>query len=138
MEYWSHAPLPEGDPGKDAAGLTELRQPPEEEVEFSSDSSVGSESEVEITGTSGPSTMAALKRKMRHAVKKIPLSKAGLTAVQRSLRSSTPKGTSKVRGASAPVTPGLQKDINRAIIYMPGSSHTYIQQNELYITAHIT
>ena len=29
-----------------------------------------------------------------------------------------------------PVTPGLQKDINRAIIYVPGSSHTYIQQNE--------
>jgi len=36
------------------------------------------------------------------------------------------------------VTPGLQKDINRAIIYVPGSSHTYIQQNEQYITAHIT
>ena len=24
------------------------------------------------------------------------------------------------------VTPGLQKDINQAIIYVPGSSHTYI------------
>ena len=36
------------------------------------------------------------------------------------------------------VTPGLQKDINRAIIYVPGSSHTYIQQNEQYIIAHIT
>ena len=31
---------------------------------------------------------------------------------------------------SATVTPGLQKDINRAIIYVPGSSHMYIQQNE--------
>ena len=30
------------------------------------------------------------------------------------------------------------KDINRAIIYVPGSSHTYIQQNEQYIIAHIT
>ena len=39
---------------------------------------------------------------------------------------------------SVGVTPGLQKDINRAIIYVPGSSHTYIQQNEQYITAHIT
>ena len=38
----------------------------------------------------------------------------------------------------ATVTPDLQKDINRAIIYVPGSSHTYIQQNEQYITAHIT
>ena len=36
------------------------------------------------------------------------------------------------------VTPGLQKDINRAIIYIPESSHTYIQQNEQIITAHIT
>ena len=36
------------------------------------------------------------------------------------------------------VTPGLQKYINRTIIYVPGSSHTYIQQNEQYITAHIT
>ena len=26
----------------------------------------------------------------------------------------------------------------RAIIYVPGSSHTYIQQNEQYIIAHIT
>jgi hypothetical protein len=46
----------------------------------------------------------------------------------------------KGRGVAdwAGVTPGLQKDINRAIIYVPGSSHTYIQQNEQYITAHIT
>src|SRR6185312_7798358 len=36
------------------------------------------------------------------------------------------------------VTPGLQKVINRAVIYVPGSSHTYIQQNEQYIIAHIT
>ena len=39
---------------------------------------------------------------------------------------------------SSSVTPGLQKDINRAIIYVPGSSHTYIQQNEQYITTYIT
>ena len=36
------------------------------------------------------------------------------------------------------VTPGLQKNINRVIIYVLGSSHMYIQQNEQYITAHIT
>ena len=58
--------------------------------------------EVEITGASGPQSSAAPRRKTRHAVKKIPLSKVGLTMAQRSLRSSTPKGTSKVRGASAP------------------------------------
>ena len=35
------------------------------------------------------------------------------------------------------VTPSLQKDINRAIIYVPGSSHTYIQQND-NISQHIS
>ena len=102
MEYWSPAPLSEGDPGKDPAAPAELCQPAEEEIEFSSDSSVGSESEVEITGASGPLSSAAPRRKTRCAVKKIPLSKVGLMVVQQSLRSSTCKGTSKVRGASAP------------------------------------
>ena len=102
MEYWSPTPLPEGDPGKDAAAPAELRQLAKEEIEFSFDSSVGSESEVEITGASGPPSSAAPRRKMCHAVKKIPLSKAGLAAAQQSLRSSTRKRTSKVRGASAP------------------------------------
>ena len=89
MEYWSPTPLPEGDPGKDAAAPAELRQPAEEEVEFSSDSSMGIESEVEITGASGLPSSAAPRRKMRHAVKKILLSKAGLTATQRALGSLT-------------------------------------------------
>jgi hypothetical protein len=86
----------------DAAAPAELRQPTEEEIEFSSDSSMGSESEVEITGASWPPSSAVPRRKARLAIKKIPLSKVGLTAAQRSLMSSTPKGTSKVRGASAP------------------------------------
>jgi hypothetical protein len=63
---------------------------------------MASESEAEITGASGPPSSVAPRRKTHHAMKKIPLLKAGLMAVQRSLRSSTPKGTSKVRGASAP------------------------------------
>ena len=46
MEYWSPASLLEGDPGKDAAAPSELRQLAEEEAEFSSDSSVGSEPKV--------------------------------------------------------------------------------------------
>ena len=74
----------------------------EEEIEFSSDSFVGSDSEVEITGASGLPSSAAPRRKTHRAVKKIPLSKAGLAAAQQSLRSSTRRGTSKVRGASAP------------------------------------
>ena len=71
MEYWSPAHLPEGDPGKDAAAPAELRQPAEEEAEFSSDSSVGSELEVEITGASGRPPLAALRRKTRRTIKKI-------------------------------------------------------------------
>ena len=73
LEYWSPAPLPEGDPGKDAAAPAELRQPTEEEAEFSSDSSMGSEPEVEISGASGPPPSAALRREMRRTVKKIHL-----------------------------------------------------------------
>ena len=60
LEYWSPAPLPEGNPGKDAAAPAELRQPAEEEAGFSSYSSVGSETEMEITGASGPPPSAAL------------------------------------------------------------------------------
>jgi len=102
LEYWSPAPLPEGDPGKDASAPAELRQPVDKEIEFSSHSSVGSELEVEITGASGPPSSAAPRRKTRRAVRKIPLSKAGLTVAQQSLRRSTYKETSMVRGASAP------------------------------------
>jgi hypothetical protein len=102
LEYWSLAPLPEGDNGKDTSAPAELRQPAEEEIEFSSDSSVGSELEVEITGASGPPSSAAPRRKTHRAVKKISLSNAGLAVAQQSLRSSTRKGTSKVWGASAP------------------------------------
>ena len=101
LEYWSPAPLPEGDPGKDAAAPADLCQQAEEEAEFSSDSLVRSELEVEITGASGPPSSAALGRKMRRAVRKIQLSKVGLAAVQQALKSSTRKGASKVRGASA-------------------------------------
>ena len=57
---------------------------------------------MEITGASGPPSSAALGRKTRHAVRKIQLSKARLAAAQQALKSSTRKGASKVRGASAP------------------------------------
>ena len=101
MEYWSPAPLPEGDPRKDAPAPVELQQSAEEEAEFSSDSSVGSEPKVEITGASGPPPSATSGRKTRCTVKKIQLSKAGLAAAQE-LKSSTRKGVSNVQGASAP------------------------------------
>ena len=77
LEYWSPAPLPEGDPEKDVAAPAELHQPAEVEAEFSSDSSMGSEPEVEITAASGPPPLAALRRKTRRAIKKIQLLKLG-------------------------------------------------------------
>jgi hypothetical protein len=102
LEYWSPAPLLVGEPGKHAATPAELRQSAKQEAEFSSDSFVGSEPEVEITGASGPPPSVAQMRKTRRAVKKIQLSKARLAAAQQMLRSSTRKGASKVRGASVP------------------------------------
>ena len=102
LEYWSPAPLPEGDPRKDAPAPVELQQPAEEEAEFSSDSSVGSEPEVEITGASGLPTSGALGRKTHRVVRKIQESKPGLVLEQQAVKSSTCRGTSKVRGASAP------------------------------------
>ena len=42
---------------------------------------------MEITGASGPPSSAAPRRKMHRAVRKIPLSKAGLTAAQQSMGS---------------------------------------------------
>ena len=61
-----------------------------------------SEPEVEITGASGPPSSATLGRKTRRATRKIQLSKAQLATAQLALKSSTRKGASKVRGASAP------------------------------------
>jgi hypothetical protein len=75
-------------------------------MEFSSDSSMGSESEVEITEASGPQTATGPRRKTRRTVKKIPLSKAGLTVAECATRSSTPRGAGKVRGASVPPDTG--------------------------------
>ena len=97
---------------------------------FSSDSCVGSEPEVEITEASGQPTAAAPKSKTRRATRKIPLSKVGLTVAERSLMNSTPKGASKVRGASAlPVTtavgsatagPQAEKEVVQGMCQMRG------------------
>ena len=57
---------------------------------------------MEITRASGLPSSAAPRRKARRAVRKTPLSKAGLMAAQQSLKTSTHNGTRKVRGASVP------------------------------------
>jgi hypothetical protein len=48
------APLPEGDHGKEIEPSVELEKPVEDVLEYSSDSSIRSGSDVEITGASGP------------------------------------------------------------------------------------
>ena len=84
LEFWSPAPLPEGDAGKDAAAPANLKMSKAADLEVSSDSSVGDGSDVEVIGVSAPPTVP---RRRRRAVRKIPASKAGL-------RSALPKGGS--------------------------------------------
>ena len=75
LEFWSPAPLPEGDAGKDTVAPADLKKPEAADLEVSSDSSVGDGSDVEVTGASAP---PAAPRRRRRAVRKIPASKAGL------------------------------------------------------------
>jgi len=48
----------------------ELREPAEDELDFSSDSSIGSDSEVEIVGAMGPSIMSSPMKRKKWAVSK--------------------------------------------------------------------
>ena len=50
LEFWSPAPLPEGDAGKDAATPANLKEPEADDLEASSDSSVEGDSDVEVVG----------------------------------------------------------------------------------------
>ena len=84
QEFWSPAPLPEGDVGKDAAAPADLKKPEAEDLEVSSDSSIGDGSDVEVVGVNAP---PPAPRRRRRAVRKIPTSKAGL-------KSALPKGGS--------------------------------------------
>ena len=80
LEFWSPAPLPEGDPGKNVMPPTELRKLEGEELEVSSYSSVGNELEVEITGASGPTPAGGAPKKRRRAIRKILISRIGAGA----------------------------------------------------------
>ena len=90
LEFWSPAPLPEGDAGKDAAAPADLKKPEAVDLELSSNSSIGEGSDVEVVGVSTP---PAAPRRRRCAVKKTPASKAGL-------RSAQPKGGSAAASRS--------------------------------------
>ena len=52
LEFWSPAPLLEGDAGKDATTPSDLKKPEVADLEVSSDSSIGDESDVEVVGAS--------------------------------------------------------------------------------------
>ena len=54
LEFWSPAPLPEGDAGKDTAAPADLKKPEVADLEVSSDSSIGGESDVVVIGASVP------------------------------------------------------------------------------------
>ena len=90
LELWSPASLSEGDAGKDAATSADLKKPEAAVLEVSFDSSIGDESDVEVVGASAP---PAAPRRRRHAIRKIPASKAGL-------RSALPKGGSATASRS--------------------------------------
>ena len=77
LEYWFPAPLSEGDPGKNIAPPVELREPVGEELEFSSNSFMGTEPEVGITGASGPPLAGGPMKKRWHAMRKISASRLG-------------------------------------------------------------
>ena len=75
LEFWSPAPLPEGDAGKDAAAPADLKKPEAANLEVSSNSSIGDGSDVEVVGASVP---PAAPRRRRRAIRKILASKSSL------------------------------------------------------------
>ena len=89
LEFWSLAPLPEGEAGKDTTAPDDLKKPEAADLEVSSDSSIGDGSDVEVVGVSAP---PAAPRRRRHAVRKIPASKAGLWSALPREAPSPPRG----------------------------------------------
>ena len=90
LEFWSPVPLLEGNAEKDAATSADLKKPEAADLEVSSDSSSEDGSDVEVVGVNAP---PAAPRRRRHAVRKVPASKAGL-------RSALPKGGSAASSRS--------------------------------------
>ena len=59
QEFWSPAPQPEGDAGKDATAPTNLKEPEVTDLEASFDSSIGGESDIEVVGATVPPNPSA-------------------------------------------------------------------------------
>jgi len=65
VKYWSPAPHPEEDAGKNAVAPTNLKEPEAADLEMSSDSSIRDESDVEVTGATAPPHPPASARHRR-------------------------------------------------------------------------
>ena len=76
LEFWSLAPLPEGDAGKEAAAPANLRKLEATDLEMSSNSPVAGDSDIEVLGGTAP---PSAPRWRRRAIRKISASKAGLS-----------------------------------------------------------
>ena len=98
LEFWSSAPLPEGDARKDTAAPADLKKAEAADLEVLSDSSIGDGSDVEVVGVSAP---PVAPRRRRRAVSKILASKAGL-------RSALPKGGSTTASRSGSEELGVE------------------------------
>ena len=105
LEFWSPAPLSEGDAGKDVAAPANLKKPEAADLEVSSNSSVGDGSDVEVTGASAP---PAAPRRRRRAVRKIPTSKAGLRSAlpKRGSAATSRSGSEELGAVDAPELSG--------------------------------
>ena len=96
LEFWSPAPLPGEDAGKDAAAPANLKEPEADDLEASSDSSIEGNSDVDVVGAP-----ASTPKQQRHAVRKISASKAGM-------RGALPKGAPAAASRSGSEEPGAE------------------------------
>ena len=102
LEFWSPAPLPEGDAGKDATAPANLKEPEAADLEASSDLSVGGESDIEVVGTTVPTNPSAPgQRRRRRAIRKISASTTGM-------RGALPKGGPAAASRSDSEEPGAE------------------------------
>ncbi|XP_039851804.1 uncharacterized protein LOC120710219 [Panicum virgatum] len=107
FEYWgrqdpTRGQNQKGDAGKDAAAPVNLKEPDAADLEASSDSSVGGESDVEVVGaTAPPNPSAPGQWKRRRAVRKISAAKA-------SMRGVLPKGGPAATSRSGSEEPGAE------------------------------
>ncbi|RLN09657.1 putative gypsy-type retrotransposon [Panicum miliaceum] len=106
LSFWCPAPLLEGQQGKDVDLPIGLALPSADVGSYSSDSSIGSESD-DVVVVSGPAASAGTTTKKRRPTCKVATSKAQQGGVASRGRSSTPPATSRVEAEAAAEKAGL-------------------------------